>query len=76
MRPSTTQRQSWDIKRTQEAVGAVGAGKFTASSAARHFGARRTTLSHQLRYDAVPKGTGRKQNIPPETEQELVDHIS
>jgi hypothetical protein len=75
MRPSTTQRQSWDSKRMQEAVGAVGAGKFTPSSAARHFGARRT-LSHQLRYDAVPKGTGRKQNIPPETEQELIDHIS
>jgi hypothetical protein len=42
----------------QEAVGAVGAGTFTASSAARHFGARRTTLSRQLKYDAVPKGMG------------------
>jgi hypothetical protein len=58
----------------QEAVDALGAGKFTASSAARS--ARRTTLSRQLRYDAVPKGMGLKQNIPPETEQELVDHIS
>jgi hypothetical protein len=51
---------------------AVGAGKFTHSSAARHFGVRRITLSRQQRYEAVPKGTGRKQDIPPETEQELI----
>jgi transposase-like protein len=70
------QRQSWDSKRRQEAVDAVGAGKFTPSSAARHFGVGKTTLRRQLRYDALPKGTGRKQNIPPETEQELVVHIS
>jgi hypothetical protein len=71
MRPRTTQGQSWDIKRMQEAVDAVGARKFTPSSEARHFGVRRT-LRRQLRYDAVPKGMDRKQDIPPETEQELI----
>jgi transposase-like protein len=76
MRPRTTQRKSWDSKRMQEAVDAVGAAKFTPSSAARHFGVCKTTLRRQLRYDAVPKGIGRKQDIPPEIEQELVDHIS
>jgi hypothetical protein len=60
----------------QEAVDAVGAGKFTPPSGARHFDVGKTTLHRQLRYDAVPKGTGRKQDIPPEIEQELVDHIS
>jgi hypothetical protein len=50
----------------QETVDAVGAGKFTPSSATRHFGERRTTLRHQQRHEAVPK---RKQDIPPETEQ-------
>jgi hypothetical protein len=76
MRSRTTQRKSWDSKRTQEAVGSVGAGKFIPSSEARHFGVHRTTLSRQLIYDAVPKGMGRKQNIPPETEHELVDLVS
>jgi hypothetical protein len=74
MRSRTSQSKSWDIKIIQEAVGAVDAGKFTPSTA--HFGVRRTTLRRQLRYDAVPRGTGRKHDIPPETEQELVGHIS
>jgi hypothetical protein len=52
-------------------VDAVAAGRFTPSSVARHFGARRTLL-RQLRYDALPKAMGRKQGIPPEIEQELI----
>jgi hypothetical protein len=66
MRPRTTQRQSWDRERTQGAVDAVGAGKITSPSAARHFGVSRTTLRRQMRYDAVCKGMGRKQDIAPE----------
>jgi hypothetical protein len=58
MRQRTTQRQSWDSKRTQEAVDEVGAAKFT-PSAPRHFGVCRTKLRRHLRYDAVPKGMGR-----------------
>jgi hypothetical protein len=73
MRPRTTQRPSWDSKAMQEAVDAVRAGNFTPS--ATHFGVPRTTLRTQLRYDALRKGMGRKQDIPPEIEQDLVHHI-
>jgi hypothetical protein len=59
MRPRKTQHQSSDIKRMQEAVDVLGAGKFT-PSVARHFGVRRTTLRRQLR--KMPFGKGWVEN--------------
>ncbi|KAJ8877908.1 hypothetical protein PR048_022367 [Dryococelus australis] len=35
----------------------------------------RTTLKLQLQFETAKKGMGRKQDIPPEKEASLVDHI-
>ncbi|KAJ8878535.1 hypothetical protein PR048_019113 [Dryococelus australis] len=75
MRERKMQRQSWDLQSMQEAVDAVHSGHLTPSAASKQYNIPRTTLRRQLQFETVEKGMDRKQDISPEIEASLVDHI-
>ena len=59
----------------QEAVDSIRSGRLNPSEASKMYGVPRTTLRRQLQNDVVQKKMGRKQDIPPEIEKSLVNHI-
>ncbi|KAJ8882541.1 hypothetical protein PR048_014352 [Dryococelus australis] len=75
MRDRKTHHQSWDLQSMQAAVDVVRSRHLTPSAASKQYNIPRTTLRRQLQFETVKKGMARKQDIPPEIEASLVDHI-
>ncbi|KAJ8882237.1 hypothetical protein PR048_018725 [Dryococelus australis] len=75
MRERKTQCQSWDLLNMQAAVDAVSSRHLTPSAVSNQYNIPRTTLRRQLQFETIKNGMGRKQDIPPEIEASLVDHI-
>ncbi|KAJ8873646.1 hypothetical protein PR048_024468 [Dryococelus australis] len=59
----------------QAAVDAVSSRHLTPSAASKRYNTPRKTSRRQLQFETVKKGMGKKQDIPPEIEAYLVDHI-
>ncbi|KAJ8883286.1 hypothetical protein PR048_015129 [Dryococelus australis] len=71
-----TQRKSWDLQSMKAAVDAVRSRHLSPSAASKENNIPGTILRRHLQFETIKKGMGRKQDIPPEIEASLVDHIS